>query len=468
MLKRILIANRGEIAVRIIRACREMNIETVAIYSTADADSLHVKLASEAVCVGPAETADSYLNMQNIVTAALRTRCEGIHPGFGFLSENPDFVNVLEQCGLVFIGPSAEVIRTMGDKSAARKMMISNGVPVVPGSEGTIENIENAKNIAASIGYPVLVKASAGGGGRGMRSAATEEELFEAFHTAKKEAMSCFGNDDVYIEKLVERPKHIEFQILADQQGNVIHLGERECSIQRRNQKILEESPSKVLTKELRKQMGEAAVMAAKASGYTNAGTVEFVLDPQGNFYFIEMNTRIQVEHGVTELVTGVDIVKEQIRIASGMKLSYRQEDIKMNGHAIECRINAEDPANGFMPSPGKVDFLHFPGGYGVRIDTALFVGCEISPYYDSMVAKIMVHGKSRLEAIYRMRRALEEFLVDGVKTNHDLLYLILYNHEFIKGKFDTSFIEKNKKELFSEYDESTSKKKKKKSSKYV
>lgn len=466
MLKRILIANRGEIAVRIIRACREMNIESVAIYSTADADALHVKLATEAVCVGPAEAGESYLNMQNIVTAALRTGCDAVHPGFGFLSENADFVDVLEQCGLVFIGPPAKVIRNMGDKAVAKKMMLTNKVPVVPGSEGIVEGIEEAEKIAKEIGFPVLIKASAGGGGRGMRIAAGEEELYDAFYTAKKEAFACFGNDDAYIEKLIEHPKHIEVQILADTKGHVIHLGERECSIQRRNQKILEESPSKALSEELREQMGQAAVLAAKASGYVNAGTVEFVVDPDGNFYFIEMNTRIQVEHGVTELVSGVDIVREQIRIASGLSLSFTQKEISLKGHAMECRINAEDPSLGFLPSPGRVDFLHLPGGFGVRIDTALFTGCEISPYYDSMVAKILVHGTTRLEAIHRMRRALEEFLVDGVKTNQDLLYLILYNQEFIKGKYDTGFLEKHKQELGLEPERKTEEKPKRKKQK--
>lgn len=451
MLKRILVANRGEIAVRIIRACREMNIETVAVYSSADKDALHVKLANEAVCIGPAKTADSYLNMQNIITAALKTNCDGVHPGFGLLSENAAFADILKKCGIHFIGPSAKVIKMMGDKSAAREMMLENGVPVVPGSNGIVESAEEAEKIAEKIGYPVLIKATAGGGGRGMRIAYTKDDLQYAYQTAKSEAKSCFGNDSVYLEKLIENPKHIEFQILADTHGNVIHLGERECSIQRKNQKLIEESPSKAIDDEMRDKMGKAAVLAAKASGYTNAGTVEFVIDQNENFYFIEMNTRIQVEHAVTEMVTGVDIVREQIRIASGLALDYKQEDVKLSGHAIECRINAEDPLHGFMPCPGTVNFLHLPGGYNVRVDTALFAGYEISPHYDSMVAKIIVKGTTRMQAIYRMRRALEEFLIDGVKTNHGLLYLILHNFDFVKGRYDTGFIEKHSEELLSE-----------------
>jgi len=447
-MKRVLVANRGEIAVRIIRACREMGIETVAIYSTEDRDAMHVKMATLAVCVGAAPSSESYLNIQNIVSAAVETKCDGVHPGFGFLSENAHFVETLEQCGIKFIGPSASSIRTMGDKARAREVMMKCGMPVVPGSDGEVDSIREAKRIAKDIGYPVLIKASAGGGGRGMRIAHSPEEIENAFNTAKQEAMSCFGNDGVYIEKYIVNPKHIELQILADEHGNVVHLGERECSIQRRNQKIIEEAPAKVITSALRKKMGEDSVAAAKAAGYTNAGTIEFVLDKEGNYYFIEMNTRIQVEHPVTEMITGINIVREQIRIASGQPLSFAQKDIKISGHAIECRINAEDIHKDFMPAPGTVSFLHFPGGYNTRVDSALYSGCKISPHYDSMIAKIIVKGDTRMEAIKRMRRALEELLVDGVKTNQDFLYLILYNFDFVKGKYDTGFVEKYKDKL--------------------
>lgn len=443
MLKRVLVANRGEIAVRIIRACREMNIETVAVYSTADAEALHTKMATQAVCVGPAESAESYLNIQNIITAAIRTNCDAIHPGFGFLSENPDFAAIVVESGLKFIGPCASVIEKMGNKAAARELMIKAGVPVVPGSDGVLESFDEARKTAEKIGYPVLIKASAGGGGRGMRAALDESELKNAFDAAKAEARACFANDEVYMEKLIVNPKHIEFQILADTHGNIIHLGERECSIQRKNQKMVEETPSKSINEELRARMGRVAVNAARGCGYTNAGTVEFVVDSAGEFYFIEMNTRIQVEHPVTEMATGVDIVKEQLRIAAGLPLANKQEDISFRCHAIECRINAEDPVNGFMPCPGKVDFLQLPGGCGVRVDSSLFSGCTISPYYDSMVAKVIVSGKTRLEAIYKMRRALEEFLIDGVKTNQSLLYLIMHKKQFVTGRYDTGFIEK-------------------------
>ena len=449
-MKRVLIANRGEIAVRIIRACREMKIETVAIYSTEDADSLHVKLATRAVCVGPAPSAESYLNIQNIISAAKETNCDAVHPGFGFLSENAHFAETLERCGITFIGPSAEAIRMMGDKARAREIMINGGVPVVPGSPGEVESVAAARKVAKEIGYPVLIKASAGGGGRGMRIANSSKELESAYANAKQEALSCFGNDGVYIEKYIVNPKHIEIQILADKFGNVIHLGERECSIQRRNQKMIEEAPSKVITQSLRNKMGSDAVRAAMSVGYTNAGTMEFVVDKDGNYYFIEMNTRIQVEHAVTEMVTDIDIVREQIRIASGLPLSYTQKDVRINGHAIECRINAEDVYKNFMPSPGTVEFLHFPGGYNVRVDTALYSGCRISPHYDSMIAKIIVKGKTRIDAINRMRRALEEVLVDGVKTNSDFLYLILHSIDFTKGRYDTGFIEKYREELLS------------------
>ena len=444
MLKRILVANRGEIAVRVIRGCRDMGIETVAVYSEADKDALFVTLATQAVCVGSNRAADSYLNQNNIIEAALKTGCDGLHPGFGFLSENSDFARKLKENDLVFIGPSPEVIDQMGHKSAARKLMIENKVPVVPGSDGLIDTAKEAAQIAESLGYPVLLKAAAGGGGRGMRRADSAGEVRQAFETARAEAVSCFGNGDMYMEKLIINPRHIEVQILADSFGHVIHLGERECSIQRRNQKMLEESPSTAIDSATRQKMGEAAVQATKAAGYENAGTVEFVLDAERNFYFIEMNTRIQVEHPVTEMITGVDIVREQIRIASGLPLKYTQRDISFTGHAIECRINAEDPENGFRPCPGTVKYLHLPGGYGVRVDTAAFSGCEISPYYDSMLAKVIVHGQTRKEAIRRMRRALEELLTDGVKTNLSLLYMILYNPDFIRGRYDTGFIEKH------------------------
>lgn len=448
MLKRILIANRGEIAVRIIRACREMGIESVAVYSQADESALHVQLADHAVCIGPAKAQESYLNMQSILAAATGLGCDAIHPGFGFLSENAAFARLVEQCGLTFIGPSAEVIEQMGNKSAARHLMMAAGVPVVPGSDGSVADVNEAKRIASEIGYPVLIKASAGGGGRGMRRAYSEAELENAFLTAKSEAKACFGDDDIYMEKLIVDPKHIEFQILADQFGHVVHLGERDCSVQRRNQKMIEEAPSKALKPELRAAMGEASVRAAQGVGYQNAGTIEYVLDQDGHFYFIEMNTRIQVEHPVTEMVTGVDLIREQIRIASGLPLELKQEDIVLRGHAIECRINAENPREGFRPSPGKVESIHLPGGLGVRIDTALYQNYQVSAHYDSMVAKIIVHGENRLEAIRRMRRVLSELVIEGIETNQELLYLIFHNAEYVKGNFNTSFIEKNLDEL--------------------
>lgn len=444
MFQRILVANRGEIAVRIIRCCLEMGIETVAVYSTADEGALHTQLATKAVCIGPPKAADSYLNMQNILSAAVASGCDAVHPGFGFLSENSEFARLCEKCGLRFIGPSSSVIDQMGNKAAARKLMRENGVPVVPGSEGRVETAEEAAKIAKEIGYPVLVKAAAGGGGRGMRRIMSEEELETGFLSAQSEAVACFGDGEMYLEKLILNPRHIEFQILGDGAGNVVHLGERDCSLQRKNQKLMEESPSKALTPDLREKMGQAAVRAAKAAGYTSAGTVEFVLDTEGNFYFIEMNTRIQVEHPVTEMVTGVDLIREQIRIAAGLPISFAQEDVTLKGHAIECRINAEDPSRGFLPSPGKVRFLHLPGGTGVRVDTALYTGYETSPFYDSMVLKLIVHAPTRLEAIRRMRRALEELVIEGFATNADLADLILYHPDIVKGNYDTSFIEKN------------------------
>ena len=448
MFKRILIANRGEIAVRIIRACREMGIETVAVYSTADADALHVQLATMAVCIGPAKAAQSYLNQTAILAAAVESGCDAIHPGYGFLSENDEFADLCVQCGLVFIGPSGDVIRKMGNKAAARALMQQAGVPVVPGSNGTLDTAEQALQAAAEIGYPVLLKASAGGGGRGMRRVFSPEELPAAFEAARSEAVACFGNGEMYLEKLVLSPRHIEFQIMADRHGNVVHLGERDCSIQRKNQKLMEESPSRALTPALRETMGRDAVKAAQACGYEGAGTIEYVLAPDGSYYFIEMNTRIQVEHPVTEMVTGQDLVKEQIRVAAGLPLSFTQQSIALQGHAIEVRINAEDPARGFAPAPGKTEFLHFPGGCGVRVDSALYTGYELPPYYDSMVAKLIVHAPTRLAAIRRMRRVLEEFIVEGYPTGADLAHMILYHPVFLKGEYSTAFLAEHLDEL--------------------
>lgn len=448
MFKRILIANRGEIALRIIRACQEMSIETVAVYSTADASSLHVQLADYAVCIGSAKTKDSYLNMESILQAAISYNCEAIHPGFGLLSENSTFARLVEDCGMVFIGPKGDVIDLLGNKSAARKVMIENHVPVVPGSNGSIQNVDIAKEVANQIGYPVLIKAAAGGGGKGMRKCFQESELEDAFLTAQAEARACFGDDEMYMEKLILNPKHIEFQILADEYGHVIHLGERDCSIQRNNQKMIEEAPSKVLNKDLRARMGDDAVKAAKAAGYTNAGTIEYVLDKDGNYYFIEMNTRIQVEHPITEMVTGIDLIKEQLKIAAHQKLHLCQDDIHIQGHAIECRINAENPNLNFRPSPGTIQSLHLPGGFGVRIDSAIYQNYVVNSYYDSMIAKVIVHGSNRLEAIRKMRRVLSELVIHGIDTNQELQYLILHHSEYVKGDFDTSFIENHLDEL--------------------
>ena len=449
MLRRVLIANRGEIALRVLRACRELGIETVAVYSQADADALHVQLAGQAVCIGPARAADSYLNQDALLTVAKATGCDGVHPGYGFLSENADFADACAAAGLTFIGPSGDAIRKAGSKSAARDLMRAAGVPVTPGSDGPVASVEEALTAAESVGYPVLLKASAGGGGRGIRRCDRPEDLSAAFAEAKAEAQACFGNDEMYLEKLVLRPRHIEFQVLADRYGNVIHLGDRDCSVQRRNQKLIEEAPARCLTPELRERMGAAAVKAAKAVGYENAGTVEFLLDPdREHFYFMEMNTRIQVEHGVTELVTGVDLVRQQLRIASGLALRLRQEDVTLQGHAIECRINAEDPVQGFRPCPGRVDFLHFPGGPGVRVDSCLYSGCELSPYYDSMAAKILAYAPTRMETIRRMRRCLEEFTLEGFPTNAELSYQILYHPEFILGECTTAFLDEHLSEL--------------------
>ena len=441
MIRKVLIANRGEIAVRVIRACKEMGIKTVAIYSEADKEAMHTQLADESICVGTAKSKDSYLNESNIISAAVITKCNAIHPGFGFLSEKAEFAAICEECNIKFIGPSSEVINIMGNKSKAREMMKKAGVPIVPGSEGLIRSFKEAKIEAKRIGYPVMIKASAGGGGKGIRIVKSEDELENSFLTAKSEAKINFGDDSVYMEKFIENPRHIEFQILADSFGNVVHLGERDCSIQRRNQKLLEEAPSSILSDELREKMGRAAVDAAKAVGYTNAGTIEFLVDKHKNFYFMEMNTRIQVEHPITEMVTSVDIVKEQLRIANGEELSITQEDINVKGHSIECRINAENPSKNFAPSPGKIEFLNLPGGNGIRVDTAVYPGYTIPPVYDSMIAKVIVHGNNREEAINKMIRALDEFVIDGVECNIDFQIDILNNERFKLGIFDTSFI---------------------------
>ena len=448
MFKRILIANRGEIAVRILRCCRELEIETVAVYSEADATALHIQLATHAVCIGPAKAADSYLNMKAILTAAIKTGCDAIHPGFGFLSENSEFARLCQQSGITFIGPSPDVIDTMGNKSAARHLMQKHGIPVVPGSQGSLDTAQQAKQLADKIGYPVLLKAAAGGGGRGMRRVFSPEELVQNFDAARTEAIACFGNGEMYLEKLVLNPRHIEFQILADEHGNTVHLGERDCSIQRKNQKLMEETPCKALSEKLRAKMGNAAIKAAKAAGYTGAGTIEFVVSPEGEFYFIEMNTRIQVEHPITEMVTGIDLIREQIRVAAHLPLGFQQKEIQFSGHSIECRINAENPSKGFLPCPGKINFLHLPGGNGVRVDTALYTGYETSPFYDSMVAKIIVHASNRLQAIRRMRRALEELVIDGIDTGAELAHLILYHPDYLKGNYNTSFIEQNLDEI--------------------
>ena len=444
MFNKVLIANRGEIAVRIIRACRELGIATVAVFSEPDREALHTQLADEAVCIGPAKAQDSYLNMQNIISAAVLTNAQAIHPGFGFLSENSIFAEMCEECNIKFIGPDAKTIDEMGNKSHARDLMIKAGVNVIPGSDGTVESIEAAYELADKLGYPVMIKASAGGGGKGIRIAHSKDELKNAYESAKLETSRALGDDEIYMEKVIVDARHIEIQILGDDFGNVIHLGERDCSIQRRNQKVLEEAPSPKLDDKTRKAMGEAAVRAAKAVGYKGAGTIEFLYDKDGNFYFMEMNTRVQVEHPVTEMVTGIDIVKEQLNIASGNPLSYKQEDVKITGHAIECRINAENPEKNFAPSPGTIDFLLIPGGgIGVRVDSAVYEGCDILPFYDSMIAKVITCGKDRNEAIAKMRRALYEFVIKGVDTNIEFQESILNNPSYIAGEFDTSFIEK-------------------------
>lgn len=443
MIQKVLIANRGEIAVRIIRACREMGIETVAVYSEADKEALHTQLADEAICIGAAPSTESYLNMERIISATITSGADAIHPGFGFLSENSKFAALCEQCHITFIGPDAEIIQKMGHKSQARNTMIAADIPVIPGSTEPIYDADTGARIADSIGYPVIVKAALGGGGKGMRVAHTPEEFHVSFHTAQKEAELAFGDNTMYLEHFVEHPRHIEFQILADHYGNVIHLGERDCSVQRNHQKLIEESPCIAITEELRNKMGEAAVKAAKAAHYKNAGTIEFLLEKNEQFYFMEMNTRIQVEHPVTEWVTGLDLIKEQIRIASGLPLSYTQNDIHLTGHAIECRINAENPKKNFMPSPGHITEIYLPGGNGVRIDTAIYSGYTVPAYYDSMLAKLIVYADTREEAISKMRSALGEVIIEGIETNIDYQYEIINHPDYISGDIDIEFIEK-------------------------
>ena len=443
MFRKILIANRGEIAVRIIRAARELGIDTVAVYSTADKEALHTLLADEAVCIGPAKSTDSYLNMNAVLSAAVLTGAEAIHPGFGFLSENSKFATMCEEVGIKFIGPSGAVMDLMGDKINARAQMIKAKVPVIPGSDGEVHTSEEALEVAEKIGYPVMPKASAGGGGKGIRKVEKAEDLVAAFESASSEAKAAFGNGAMYMERVIYPARHIEVQILADQQGHVVHLGERDCSLQRNNQKVLEESPSVAIGKTLRQQIGEAAVRAAESVGYENAGTIEFLLDEaKGEFYFMEMNTRVQVEHPVTEFVTGVDIVKEQIKIADGQELSFSQEDVEIRGHAIECRINAENPAFNFAPSPGKISNLYLPsGGVGLRVDSAVYPGYTIPPYYDSMIAKIIVHGENRFDALMKMQRALYELEIDGVVTNSSFQLDLISDPNVIAGDYDTAFL---------------------------
>ena len=443
MLKKILIANRGEIAVRIIRACRELGIRTVAVYSEIDKNSLHKELADEAVCIGPAPSNKSYLNVKAIIEAACLTGCDGIHPGYGFLSENSSFAKMCDEIGIKFIGPTHKMIELMGNKSKAKETMKNAGVPVVPGSDGLVDNVLEAIKVALRIGYPVILKASSGGGGKGIRIAYNEKELVKFYDLVRQEAKISFNDDSIYIEKFIENPRHIEVQVMADEHGNVIHLGERDCTVQRNNQKMLEETPSGVITDKLRQKMGKITVNALKEIGYSNVGTIEYLLDKNKDFYFMEMNTRVQVEHPITETITGVDIIKEQLRIASGKKLQYKQDDIKFTGHSLEARINAENPYKNFMPCPGEIKELHIPGGNGVRIDTAIYPGYKIPPTYDSMIAKVIVHGKDRNESIAKMKSALGEFVIDGISTNIDFLYKILEDEDFISNNYDTSFIAK-------------------------
>lgn len=448
MIRRLLIANRGEIAVRIIRTCKEMGIETVAIYSTADDQALHVQLADYSVCIGGAKANESYLDMKNILSAACMTGCDAIHPGFGFLSENAKFARLVMQCGMIFIGPDPDVIDKMGDKNNARQKMMEAGIPVIPGSDDVLESVEDAEKMAESIGYPVLIKASNGGGGKGMRRVDTAEELENAYHSAKAEAKANFGDDAVYMEKFIVEPKHVEVQLMADHHGNVFHLFERDCSCQRRNQKLLEEAPCHILDETIRKHLLQDAVKACRAVGYDSVGTIEFLLDARGQYYFMEMNTRIQVEHTISEEITGIDLIKQQIRIAEGVKLNMKQEDIKCHGHAIECRINAENIKFNFAPSPGEIKFINFPGGRRVRVESAVYNGYHIPPYYDSMIAKIITYADTRLECIKRMRVALEELLIEGVETNIEFQYLLLHHPVFVNGKYDTGFMETFIKEL--------------------
>lgn len=445
MIKKLLIANRGEIAVRIIRACKELDIETVAIYSEADKESLHVQLADEAYCVGPALSGDSYLNFANVMSVATLTGSDAIHPGYGFLAENADFAEICRECNIIFIGPSPEAIQKMGIKDVARKTMENANVPIVPGSKGIIETEEEGVQIANDIGYPVIIKATAGGGGKGIRVARTKEDLIKGIRVTQKEAEKAFGNPGVYLEKFIEDFRHVEIQVIADKHGNCIHLGERDCSIQRRLQKLIEETPSPAITSDIRKKMGDAAVKAAKAVDYVGAGTIEFIFDRSSKqFFFMEMNTRIQVEHPVTEMVTGIDLIKEQIHIANNQKLSVKQEDVKFDGWSIECRINAENPFKGFLPSPGRIEMYLPPGGYGVRVDSAVYPGYSIPPFYDSMIAKLITHGTTREEAIKRMKRALEEFVIEGINTTIPFHQLVMENDIFIKGDFNTNFLEDN------------------------
>ena len=442
-MNKILIANRGEIAVRIIRACKEMNIKTVAVYSEIDKDAMHTRLADEAICIGPANSAKSYLNFKNMIEAANITGADSIHPGFGFLSENSQFAKICEESNIKFIGPSYQIIEKMGNKSNAKELMKSAGVPVIPGSDGSVKGLKDAIKIANKIGYPIMLKAAAGGGGKGIRIVNSAEELENNYNIVKQEAKMSFDDDEIYIEKFIKNPRHVEIQILADEHGNVIHLGERDCSIQRKNQKILEETPSTAIDDKLRNKMGEAAIKAAKVAEYTSCGTIEFLVDSDKNFYFMEMNTRIQVEHPITEERTGIDIVKAQIKIAAGEPLKLKQKNIIFRGHSIECRINAENPSKNFMPCPGTITGLNLPGGNGIRVDTAIYEGYTIPPTYDSMIAKIITHGDTRNEAISKMKRALEEIVIEGVDTNIDFLFSIIKNPDFIRGNFDTSFIEK-------------------------
>ena len=442
-MNKILIANRGEIAVRIIRACKEMNIKTVAVYSEADKEALHTKLADEAICIGPANPKQSYLNIKNIIEAANITKTDSIHPGFGFLSENDEFAKIWEESNIKFIGPKSNVINLLGNKSNSKKLMQQEGVPTIPGSDGSVKNLKEAVLVCEKIGYPVLLKASAGGGGKGIRQVNSFDELETNYNIVKQEAKNAFNDDEIYIEKFIQNPRHVEIQILADEHGNIVHLGERDCSLQRNHQKIIEETPSTAIDEKLRNKMGNAAIKAAKVAGYTSCGTVEFLVDKDKNFYFMEMNTRIQVEHPITEMRTGIDIVKEQIKIAAGEKLRFKQKDIEFRGSSIECRINAENPSKKFRPSPGTITGINLPGGNGVRVDTAIYAGYTVPANYDSMIAKIIVHGQTRGEAISKMKRALEELVVEGIDTNRDFLYSIITHPDFIRGNFDTSFIEK-------------------------